>query len=942
MKIFYLIIIYAAFITAQNLQSVNQIFNGSKSKWVEDNLSRMTIEEKAAQLVFPAANGQYVSSDSPEYQRLVDLVQNVKVGGVIFFLSNIYDQAILTNKLQEISDVPLLVSADFERGVAQRAQNATLFPYNMGIGAADDIELTREMGRIIAAEGRALGVHQNYAPVSDINNNPYNPIINVRAFGENVDIVSRLSNAFLVGVQEGKMIATAKHFPGHGNTNVDSHRGLPLIAGLREDLNSIELPPFRKNIESGVISFMVGHLEVPALEPTEKIPSTLSRNIVTGLLREEFGFQGLIVTDAMNMKAITNIYSNSDAAVKALQAGCDVVLMPPDPIEAIDAIVAAVNMGEISEERINYSVRKVLQTKQWVGLDSEKLIDVNNIFNVIGKEEHWNTAKKLAAKSITLVKDDNNLIPLSGSANIKYAHISVLDTRFGGADNYFIRQLRERIPNITTKTLVQGSSSDDYKDALASAGDADFILLSVYLKVRAYEGTLGLEAGQSEFVNELLKLNKPVVLMSHGNPYILAAIPGVKTYLCNYGDTEVSEAALAEAIFGEIDITGKLPISLPDTEYKAGDQLIRKKSGLRNSSQGVNRKVRFAEVDNIVEAAIKDKAFPGGVVLVAKDGEIVYHKAYGKFTYDYTSSSVNLNSIYDLASVSKVIGTTTAAMICVDRKLFSLDDKVSKHIPEFAQNGKDHITIRNLLVHTSGLPAWRKYYEIYSTADEVIADIYASKLEFATGTKMVYSDLGMITVAKIIEKVTGKTLDRFCRDEIFAPLGMLNTYYNPPAPLHSRIPPTEIDNHWRKRLLIGEVHDETAALLGGVAGHAGLFSTAGDLATLLQMLLQKGEYRGIRLIQPETIELFTKRASDLSSRAIGWDTKSEGGSSAGKLFGPRSYGHTGYTGTSVWTDPDQNLFVVFLTNRVHPTRENNKLGNIRPALHNAVVKATEK
>ena len=364
--------------------------------------------------------------------------------------------------------------------------------------------------------------------------------------------------------------------------------------------------------------------------------------------------------------------------------------------------------------------------------------------------------------------------------------------------------------------------------------------------------------------------------------------------------------------------------------------------GKENSRNKISKsKNNFSKVERIVNNAIEDSAFPGAVVLVEKNDKIVFEKAFGHFTYDKNSSPMTLNTLFDLASLTKVISTTNCAMICIDRGLFKLDDRVAKYIPHFAANGKENITIRNLLLHNSGLPAYKRYYKMYDNSTDVLNDIYSTKLEYPTGIKTVYSDLGIITLGKIIEKVTGMTLDKFAQKEIFDPLGMKNTMYNPPDSLKKYCAPTEYDNYWRHRQIQGEVHDETASMLGGVAGHAGLFSTAGDIAKVLQMLLQKGKYNGKQIIKPATVKLFTKRQSEESTRALGWDTKSKTGSSAGDLFSDDSYGHTGFTGTSVWTDPERKLFVVFLTNRVYPTRENHKIFKVRPALHNAVIEAIE-
>ncbi|MEO8398328.1 MAG: serine hydrolase [Ignavibacteriaceae bacterium] len=368
---------------------------------------------------------------------------------------------------------------------------------------------------------------------------------------------------------------------------------------------------------------------------------------------------------------------------------------------------------------------------------------------------------------------------------------------------------------------------------------------------------------------------------------------------------------------------------------------------LNNSFAASGTENKFEKVDKAIDEAIKDSAFPGAVVLISKDGKIVYQNAYGHFTYDENSSSMKLNTIFDLASVSKVVSTTTCTMICYDRNLFKLEDKVSKYIPEFAKNGKENVTIRNLLEHNSGLRPDVISYKVYANSPnpekDILNEIYSDTLIYQTGTKMVYSDLGMITMAKIIEKVTGETLDNFAQKEIFEPLGMKSTMYNPPDSLKNKIAPTELDNYFRNRQLQGEVHDETSFLMGGVAGHAGLFSKVGDLAKFLQMILQKGNYNGKQIIKPEIVELFTKRQSELNTRGLGWDTKSpEGYSSAGNLFNVLSYGHTGYTGTSVWTDPTRNLFVILLTNRVYPTRKNGKISGARVKVHDAVIESIEK
>lgn len=932
------IIHFGCFKMKQHQQKNENILLNHDDNWVEETLSKMTLEEKAGQMVFPNVYGTYLSEDSPEYQRLKFLVEEKKVGGLIFFLSELYEQAILTNKMQRLAKIPLLIAADYEHGVSMRIDGATAFPNTMAIGAADDEKLTYELGKITAQEARAIGVHQNYAPVADVNNNPLNPIINVRSYGENPELVAKHSNAFLKGLQENGMIATSKHFPGHGNTSIDSHLDLPVITASIGELNKIELYPFKENIKAGVMSIMVGHLAVPSIEGDSGVPASLSKKIVTDLLKNQMGFNGLIVTDALNMHGITNYYSTSKATIEAIKAGNDCILFPDDPIEAIDAIIKAVKKGEIEESRLDYSVRKILMAKKWLGLNKNRFVDIDKISAVVGKKEHLKVALDISRKSITLLKNEKSLLPLSQNPKIKYAYISIIDSRNENDGEYFRRLISEKIPQVQSKKILLNSNEEDYLDAIEKCKESDIVILSIYLTVRSYQGTIWLTKKQSELVKSILNLKKPIVMISHGNPYLLSEFPEVDAYLNTYGDTKFSEQAVDEALFGEIDIQGKSPISIPNTEIKIRSGLKIQKSALVDETFFTQRisENKFFKIDSMINKAIQDSTFPGGVLLIAKDGKIIYHNAYGHLTYDIEANNTKKNTIYDLASLTKVLATTTAAMILVAQNKLELTKPIQSYFPEFKGENKDKVLVQNLLLHNSGLPAWKKFYTFCKNEEEVIQDILNTKLEYEPGSKTVYSDLGMILMGKIIEKISGKKLDEFCKDEIFNPIGMRDTYFNPPEELKDRIAPTEFDNYWRMKQMQGKVHDETAYLLNGVAGHAGLFSTAYDISILLQMILQKGFYQGRRFIDSQVVELFTKRFSESSSRALGWDTKSDQ-NSAGKLLSNNSIGHTGFTGTSCWIDKDRNLIIIFLSNRVYPTRENTKIINFRPLLHDAVV-----
>ena len=930
-------------ISTDSLYKINNVSIFSlKDDWVEETLSKMTIEEKAGQIIFPAISGRFYNEEDTIYQKILHLVNDVKVGGFIIYKSSsggeVYSQAFLLNKLQQLSKYPLLIGADYENGVSFRSKGGTVFPTNMALGAANDAALTYQMGAVIAEESRESGVFYNFAPVIDINNNPLNPIINVRSFGENYALVDKLGNALVMGMQENHLMATGKHFPGHGNTSVDSHKDLPVITGSREELFQLELKPFIKEIDNGIMSIMVGHLAVPAFD-ADTLPATLSKNIVTGLLKKELGFKGLIVTDALNMHAITNSFTTAEASVRAFNAGCDILLFPENADEAATAIIEAVRSGIISETRLDESVRKILLAKRWAGLTENKTVSVDKLSSTLNSRGHQSIAETLADEAITLVKDEQQLIPLSSSSKKKILHITLVDERSSASGEVFNTMLEHQLKNLSSLILTNKATKKEFNAAIKAAQKADAVILSTYTHIRMSSGTIGLTDAQIKYVTQLMKLKKAVAWLSHGSPYVLGSFPKMKTFLCNYGDSEVLEEALAKALCGKIPIQGKLPVTIPNTTFKAGDGLFVSQFSL---VEGTSDEKSFSSVDHIIQKAIKDSAFPGAVLLVAQNGKVLHKKAFGHLTYDPASAPMQTNTLFDLASVTKVIATTTATMLCYDRGLFKLDDKVVKYLPKFGAQGKQNITIRNLLLHNSGFPPFKRFYLTYKTSDEVLADIYNTKLDYPTGTKMVYSDLGIITLGKIIEKVTKKTLDKFCADEIFSPLGMTETFFNPPKEFKSRCAPTENDTYWRHRQLIGEVHDEASSMLGGVAGHAGLFSTVDDMAKLLQMLLQKGMYQGKQFIKSSTVEMFVKRQSGESSRALGWDTKDgEGFSSAGNLFSLQSYGHTGYTGTSVWTDPTRNLFVILLTNRVYPTRENTKIIRLRPVIHDAVIEALD-
>jgi beta-glucosidase-like glycosyl hydrolase/CubicO group peptidase (beta-lactamase class C family) len=914
----------------------------------------MTLEEKAGQMVMVMAFGTFTNAGSDEVARLTRLVEEKGVGGVILSHGDVYESAYLLNNLQRRAKIPLLVSADLERGLAMRIRRGTPFPDAMAIGATRDTSLAFAVGKAIGREARAIGVHQNYAPVADVNTNPRNPVINTRAFGDDVALVQAMVVAFVRGTQEGGVLATPKHFPGHGDTGLDSHLELPVLPFTRGRLDSLELRPFRAAIESGARSVMIAHLGVPAIERDASLPASLSPHIIKDVLRKELGFGGLVVSDAMEMRGVVQGYSVMESTVKAVQAGTDIILLPLNADIAVTAIAASVRSGDISQERIDASVRKILEAKHALGLDRERLTDVSRIEAVVGSPEHWQLARTVARKGITLLSDNRGILPLVRKDERRVLALILTDNEESRTDinrptspwpdeatgAYLTQLLGRRLGHVESIRLSPASSDGDFERALARARRADLLLLPTYVKVRTSSGRIGLPENLRVFLAETKKLAVPRIAVTFGNPYVAAHFTDVDALLCAYGDGEPVVEAAAEALCGEIPVGGKLPVTIPGA-FSFGSGIVRPQQQLRReSAEGAGfDPAMLRRVDSIIYAGRADSAFSAAQVAIVRDGMLVWDKAYGTYSYDAASREINGNALFDLASVTKVIATTSAVMKLYDRGQIGLDEPVAKYLPAFATEEKRGITIRHLLLHRGGFPPFRKFWEFCADSGAMIDSVFATPLVARPGDTTIYSDLGFITLGKVVEKIAGMSLSAFVQKEFFGPLGMGNTMFQPPAEIRHRAVATEVDTVWRRKLVQGTVHDENAAFLGGVSGHAGLFSTARDLAVFVQMLVNGGTYGGTRYLAASTIAAFIGTRREGEQRWLGWDRKSPRGSSAGTLFSASSFGHTGFTGTSVWVDPERRLGVIFLTNRVHPTRANTKLFRIRPALHDAVVGA---
>jgi beta-N-acetylhexosaminidase len=927
--------------------------SAAERQWVDASLRRMTVDEKIGQLLFTTFHGTFTSRESAEYQKLLHDVTELHVGGFIVVThitplgiekSQTYPTAVLANQLQSKSKLPLLVGADFERGSAMRLDEGTSFPTQMAIAAGGDPRDAYTMGKITAIEARQAGVQWIYAPVADVNNNPGNPIINTRSFGEDPARVSEFVTQYVRGVEENAGLATAKHFPGHGDTAADSHIDLPVIRADRQRLDSLELVPFRAAIRAGVGSIMTGHLNVPALEPDPNTPATLSSHILTGLLRTDLHFQGLVVTDAMDMGGITVRFAPGEAAVRAVLAGADCLLMPPVPDAAFEALQQAVKSGRISRERLDASVRRILQAKARIGLNKNRLVDTGAINSKFAEPSWQAQAQQISDRGITLLRDTPHRLPLDGTKPSRALLLAFYADPEPTPGEDLERELWRRFDSVTTlRADTRFRSAANLK--LPPPDSYDVAILALFVRVSDRKGNVDVPEEQAALADQLYKSGKPVVTLALGSPYLIERFPQAETWLSAFGISDVAQISMARALFGEIPVRGHLPVTIPGIPLKAGSGLDTAADPMKLQPMDVRSEAQLQPAFDVVEATIKDKAFPGATLAVGYRGKVSLH-AFGKLTYDAKSPEVALHTMYDIASLTKVVATTTLVAKLAEGDFpvpIDLDAPVERYLPEWPSgpqpDWRHRVTVRHLLTHTSGLPPFKEYWRTSKSKQDTLTKIFAEPLDYEPGTKEVYSDLGIILMAEIIERLTGKPLDVLAREFIFSPLAMSNTMYNPPKKLWSTIAPTEIDNQYRHHLIQGEVHDENAASIGGVSGHAGVFSTAPDLAAFCQMLLNGGVYAHQRILRRATIAEFTT-TQQLSSgtRTLGWAAPTEGGSS-GHFFSPHSFGHTGFTGTSIWIDPDRQLFVVFLTNRVYPTRDNQKHIKVRPALHDAVMQS---
>ncbi len=938
----------------------------SQENWVDSVFQALSFEDRLGQLFMVAA---YSNKDQRHVDEISELVKNENLGGLIFFQGGPNRQARLTNYYQAQAKTPLLIAMDAEWGIGMRLDSVPNFPKAMTLGAIQNPELIYEMGSEIARQFKELGMHINFAPVVDVNSNPDNPVIGYRAFGENKEMVTKRAVAYMKGLQDNGVMANAKHFPGHGDTETDSHHVLPVINHPEKRIWEIDLYPYQELFREDLMSVMVAHLNVPSLDNGSNIPTSLSKPIVTDLLQKRMNFQGLVFTDALNMRGVANFNKPGEVDLKALLAGNDVLLYSQDVPKAKVLIKEAVAQGIISENEINRRVKKVLKAKYWAGLNQYKPIDTYKIADRLNTPRTREIIEKLYSASITVASNKGDLLPFQHLDLKKFASLTI-----GDEGKEFSTYLN-KYTRVDHFTIPKASSESAHYNLMKQLEDYDVIVVGLMGVTNSPQRAFGISPGDVELIRNLEK-RQQVVTVLFGNAYGAKALEGFGNVVLAYENSAVTQKLAPQVLFGGRSGQGILPVTVSG-EYSHGvggylEDANRLSYGTPESV-GMDSKV-LDKIDEVANRMILVQAAPGANVLVVKDGKVVFQRSYGHL--DYTKNTpVTPETVYDLASVTKVLATTQAAMFLHSRGELDMNKTLGDYLPELKGTNKANLVLKDVMAHEAGLKAFIPHYvktvqsgqwrgDYYKPAPEpgftrpVANDMFGrdalrdsiwnwtvqSEL-LPKPNKYVYSDLTMYFMQAVIERIVNQPLDEFLDQNFYAPLGLTTLTFNPflKMPLE-KIAPTENDVAFRKRQIQGYVHDPGAAMFGGVAGHAGLFGTANDLAVMMQLTLNKGTYGDITLYKPETVEAFTKRQSSMSRRGWGWDKPEPEigkGGSASKLAPKSTFGHTGFTGTCVWADPENQLVYVFLSNRVYPEAENNKLldEGIRTKIHDIIYES---
>lgn len=921
----------------------------AQQKWVDSIYDAMSLKERVGQLFMARALSNNNKSNEAEIAKLIN---DYHIGGLIYSTGGPVKQANLNNQYQAISKVPLLIGMDAEWGLSMRLDSTYAFPYNMTLGAITDNKLVEQMGRQLGEHCKRIGVHFNFAPDVDINTNPKNPIIGNRSFGEDRDNVTAKSLAFMKGMQDAGVLANAKHFPGHGDTDSDSHKVLPTINFNERRIDSIELYPYKKLIKEGLASVMVAHLNVPSLEPKAGTPSSLSKNIITNILKERLQFEGLIFTDALEMKGVSNFSKPGDIDLAAFQAGNDVLLISENVPIAIDKIVSAYYAKDISEARLALSVKKILMAKYKVGLSNYVPIGTTHLVEDLNRLKDDLLYEKLMENAITVVRNKYEILPLRNLETKKIAYVEMGDA----VDNTaYLDELRKY-------TKIHEIKAVKLDELITKLQNYNTVIVGFHKSNVNPWKPYQFSDREMIWLYEMARTNT-VILDVFARPYALIdlhSIENIEGIVVSYQNSEISMRKSAQLIFGAIPAKGTLPVSTGE-HFNVGDGFIY--NNLQSLSYGLPESVgmsseKLKRIDSMAQITIARKAAPGMQILVARKGKVIYNKAFGKHTYD-GKEKVDLDDMYDVASLTKILATLPLLMELEDRGVVSTNTKLSQILPEYKDSNKKNITLKEMLSHYARLKPWipfytatldskkkpdPKYYrrkESPSFNVKVANDMYLKHDYPDTLQKIIrdsdllpslsykYSDFPYFILKKYIEKYYEKGLDELVQEHFYQPMGANHTTYNPsPIFSNSQLVPTEEDDYYRYQTIQGYVHDMGAAMQGGVGGHAGIFSNANDVAKIMQMYLQKGFYGGKRYLKPETIDKFNTcyYCEKGVRRGIGFDKPQLG--TAGPTCGCvslSSFGHSGFTGTYAWADPEKEIVYIFLSNRTYPNANNNRL-----------------
>lgn len=945
------------------------------SPWVDSVFRSLTPSEKIAQLLMIRT---YSNKDRNFYDSISRLIIDHNIGGLCFFQGDPVQQAKLTNYWQRMAKTPLLIAIDAEWGVGMRLDSAYSYPKQMTMGAMQDDDLVYLTGKQIGKNCRRIGVHINFAPVVDINSNPKNPVINFRSFGENKENVSQKGVAYIQGMQSEGVIATAKHFPGHGDTDSDSHYTLPLLNHDKALIDSVDLYPFRQAIDAGVGGIMVAHLFIPGLDNRENMATSLSEKSVDSILRKQLGYNGLAITDALDMHGVTNYHKSGNIELKALMAGNDILLLPLDIPAAISTIQQAVDSGLISQDLVDFRCRKILAYKHLMGLDNPTEINETGIVEAINHPVNELISRKIFEEAITIVKNDNELLPLQNLDTLNIASLVI-----GSEKKSVFQETLDLYGSIKHFNLPSKPTKSAISKTTKTLTKFNLIIISVENTSNYASQDFGISDEALQLIRAINQKPSKLIIDIFGNPYALSRL-GEEEYpealVVSYEDNDMSKEISPQIIFGALGANGVLPVSASPS-FQAGDGLATQSIGRLKytipEEVGIPRQALDTLV-KLVEYGIQEEAYPGAQVLLAKDGIVFFNKSFGCHTYDSVREVKN-SDVYDLASITKIDASTLALMDLYEEGKFDVDMPLSWYLPYLRNSNKRTKITREILAHQAQFQPWIPFFRETKIDHQLNPKLYATKPRKNYDTKVAenlyilnsyrdsifdtiasselrepheykYSDIGYYLLCDAVEKITGQPFDTFVTEKYYEPMGMTTMRYKPLQYFDKdRIAPTEMDTTFRNQLVCGYVHDPGAAMLGGVSGHAGLFSNANDQAKLMQMYLQGGYYGGHQYLRSETINEFTRQQFPLDEnrRGMGFDKPYPEYDSLGPVCegaSPKSFGHSGFTGTYTWADPENGLLYVFLSNRVYPDAYNYKLlkMNLRTELHQLVYDILDK